>query len=73
MLLIPYQKKTHKSGPGQFKPILFKGQLYYGMSRAFKKNEVDGVPGWLSQLSTDFGSGHDLAVPQVRALCQALC
>ena len=31
-----------------------------------------GVPGWLRQLSSDFGSGHDLKVPELNprwALC----
>ena len=25
-----------------------------------------GVPGWLTQLSIDFGSGHDLVVPEFK-------
>ena len=36
----------------------------------FKTLEIPGAPGWLSQLSSDFGSGHDLTVrefePHVR-------
>ena len=30
------------------------------LSLDFKKDCVTGVPGWLSQLSVDLGSGHDL-------------
>ena len=33
----------------------------YLFFRAIKKHFV-GVPGWLSQLSADFSSGHDLTV-----------
>ena len=37
-----------------------------GLQSLYLQNGGGGAPGWLSWLSTDFGSGHDLAVREFK-------
>ena len=50
--------------------------VYFFFNVRFKmvdlKTDILGAPGWLSRLSVDFGSGHDLTVCELEP-CMGLC